>query len=189
MRKLARLGEQSGVVAKALRNSAPSRAMRSMFGVLTNGCPMQPRSSQRRSSIRMNTMFGRGGVSGSAPAQSAERPQEKPHEAQPGKSLHQSRPSERDRSALDRPDSPDIRRAGAVCQVAGLRSTARRGRRREAGPSPSSRRSLADGVVEVPPGGRVVVQRVAIPIARLVGLSREIGRRGAWIAVVVGGYE
>ena len=44
VRKLARAGEQSGVVTKALRNIAPSRAMRSMFGVLRNGWPVQPRA-------------------------------------------------------------------------------------------------------------------------------------------------
>ena len=37
VRKLARLGEQSGVVAKALRKRTPSRASRSMFGSSTNG--------------------------------------------------------------------------------------------------------------------------------------------------------
>src|SRR5207253_2845493 len=33
--------------------------MRSMFGVLTKGWPMQPRASQRRSSTRMKTRLGR----------------------------------------------------------------------------------------------------------------------------------
>ena len=37
VRKLARLGEQSGVVANALRKRAPSRARRSMLGVSTKG--------------------------------------------------------------------------------------------------------------------------------------------------------
>ena len=59
VRKLARDGEQSGVVIKALRNSAPSLPMRSMLGVLMYGCPAMPSSSQRRSSIRMKTMLGR----------------------------------------------------------------------------------------------------------------------------------
>src|SRR3954452_4341730 len=61
---LARLGEHSGVVANALRNMAPSRASRSIFGVRENGCPAHPRSSQRRSSTRMKMMFGR--VAGAA---------------------------------------------------------------------------------------------------------------------------
>src|SRR5689334_18793949 len=55
---LARLGEQSGVVANALRKFAPSRASRSMCGVRENGWPVQPRSSQRRSSTRMKMMLG-----------------------------------------------------------------------------------------------------------------------------------
>jgi hypothetical protein len=55
---LALLGEQSGVVAKAFRNCAPSRAMRSIFGVCEKGCPAQPRSSQRRSSTNTKMMFG-----------------------------------------------------------------------------------------------------------------------------------
>src|SRR5262249_8931982 len=58
VRMLARLGEQSGVVANELRNWAPSRASRSMFGVLENGWPAQPMSSQRRSSTRMKMMLG-----------------------------------------------------------------------------------------------------------------------------------
>ena len=33
------LGEHSGVVRNAFSNSAPSRAMRSMCGVRTHGCP------------------------------------------------------------------------------------------------------------------------------------------------------
>src|SRR5262249_14398071 len=52
-------GEQSGVVMKALRNNAPSFAMRSMLGDLMYGCPTQPSSSHRRSSMSMNTMLGR----------------------------------------------------------------------------------------------------------------------------------
>src|SRR6266436_285564 len=60
VRKLARLGEHRGVVTNALRKVTPSRAMRSTFGVLAKGCPVQPSSSQRRSSIRMKTMLGRG---------------------------------------------------------------------------------------------------------------------------------
>src|SRR5690348_8609115 len=63
--KAARLGEQSGVVANALRKTAPSLARRSMLGVFTNGWPVQPSSSNRRSSIRMKTMFGRGGCASS----------------------------------------------------------------------------------------------------------------------------
>src|SRR3990172_7212737 len=59
---LARLGEQSGVVAKAFRNRAPSRARRSMFGVFTKGCPAAPMSSKRRSSTTIRTMFGRSGA-------------------------------------------------------------------------------------------------------------------------------
>src|SRR5688500_12957926 len=58
VKKLARDGEQRGVVMKALRNSAPSLPIRSRLGVLMNGWPTTPNSSQRRSSIRMNTMLG-----------------------------------------------------------------------------------------------------------------------------------
>src|SRR4051812_35094288 len=59
--KQARLGEQSGVVAKAFLKIAPSLARRSMCGVFTKGWPRQPSSSKRRSSMRMKTMLGRGG--------------------------------------------------------------------------------------------------------------------------------
>ena len=47
VRKLARLGEQRGVVTKKLRNRTPSRARRSMFGDLANGWPVAPSESQR----------------------------------------------------------------------------------------------------------------------------------------------
>ena len=59
VRKLARDGEHNGVVIKALRNSAPSLPIRSMLGVLRNGWPVMPNSSQRKSSIRMKIMLGR----------------------------------------------------------------------------------------------------------------------------------
>src|SRR5262245_57773092 len=61
VRKLARLGEQSGVVANAFVKRAPSRASRSMFGVSTNGWPATRISSQRMSSTSTMTMFGRRG--------------------------------------------------------------------------------------------------------------------------------
>src|SRR5215475_1685439 len=59
VKKLPRLGEQSGIETKKFLKSAPSLAIRSMFGVFANGCPMQPNASQRKSSIRMKIMFGR----------------------------------------------------------------------------------------------------------------------------------
>jgi hypothetical protein len=46
-KKASRLGEHKGVVTKALRNSAPSRARRSMCGVWRKGWPAQPMESQR----------------------------------------------------------------------------------------------------------------------------------------------
>ena len=62
VRKLARLGEQSGVVAKALVKRAPSAASRFMCGVSMKGWPAAPKSSQRMSSTSTNTMFGRRGA-------------------------------------------------------------------------------------------------------------------------------
>src|SRR5688572_2691644 len=59
VRKLARLGEQSGVVANAFVNLAPSRASRSMCGVSMNGWPTLRISSQRMSSTSTTTMLGR----------------------------------------------------------------------------------------------------------------------------------
>ena len=64
VRKLARLGEQSGVVANAFVNLAPSRASRSMCGVSMNGWPATRISSQRMSSTSTMTMFGRRGRAG-----------------------------------------------------------------------------------------------------------------------------
>src|SRR6185436_1377396 len=64
VRKPARLGEQSGVVANAFVNRAPSRASRSMFGVSMNGWPATRISSQRMSSTSTMTMFGRRGWAG-----------------------------------------------------------------------------------------------------------------------------
>ena len=59
VRKLARLGEQSGVVTKKLRKRTPSRARRSRCGVRANGWPVAPSESQRWSSVMTKTMFGR----------------------------------------------------------------------------------------------------------------------------------
>ena len=61
VRKLARLGEHSGVVAKALVKRAPSAASRFMCGVSRNGWPAAPRSSHRMSSTSTNTRLGRRG--------------------------------------------------------------------------------------------------------------------------------
>ena len=68
VRSAARLGEHSGVVANAFRNRVPSRASRSTAGVWTNGWPAKPKSSQRASSTRMTTTFGRGVCAGSGRA-------------------------------------------------------------------------------------------------------------------------
>jgi hypothetical protein len=71
--RLARLGEHSGVVAKAFRKRTPSRARRSMFGVSMNGCPAAAKSSQRMSSTTTNTTLGGGdAVSGARLAESAQ---------------------------------------------------------------------------------------------------------------------
>src|SRR6266850_6317212 len=71
VRKLPRLGEHNGIETKKFLNSAPSLAMRSIFGVLTNGWPMQPRASQRRSSTRMKMILGRAAASADRPAGAA----------------------------------------------------------------------------------------------------------------------
>ena len=60
VRSAARLGEHSGVVAKAFRNRAPSRASRSMAGVWTNGWPATRSRPSAESSTRTKTTFGRG---------------------------------------------------------------------------------------------------------------------------------
>jgi hypothetical protein len=58
VRKLARLGEQRGVVAKKLRKTTPSRPSRSRFGVRAKGWPVRWSESQRWSSVMMKTMLG-----------------------------------------------------------------------------------------------------------------------------------
>jgi hypothetical protein len=57
----ARLGEQSEVVQKWFLKYTPSRARRSMCGVWRWGLPWKLRASQRWSSVRMMTTFGRSG--------------------------------------------------------------------------------------------------------------------------------
>src|SRR4051794_38335517 len=66
VRKLARAGEQSGVVTNALRKATPSAATRSIRGVLATRLPVQLSASHRRSSTRMNTMLGRDDFASSA---------------------------------------------------------------------------------------------------------------------------
>src|SRR4051812_23743322 len=73
VRKLARDGEHSGVVANALTKFNPSAASRSTFGVFENGWPVQPRSSKRMSSTRMKTMFGRASAAADAHGQATDR--------------------------------------------------------------------------------------------------------------------
>src|SRR5277367_3698032 len=55
----ARLGEHSEVVQNMLAKRTPSLAMRSMFGVLSVGCPAQLMAFQRMSSQRMKSTLGR----------------------------------------------------------------------------------------------------------------------------------
>jgi hypothetical protein len=55
---VARLGAQSEFVTNMLVNRTPSRAMRSMFGVLRNGWPAQDMKSNRWSSVIMTTTLG-----------------------------------------------------------------------------------------------------------------------------------
>ena len=74
VRKLARLGEQSGVVAKALTNLAPSRASRSMFAVSSSGWPAARISSQRMSSTSTKTMLGERDAVGTCDGFDAEHP-------------------------------------------------------------------------------------------------------------------
>ena len=59
----ARLGEQSDVVQKGFRKYTPSRARRSMFGVEIVDLGLMLTESQRWSSVRMNSTFGRRGSS------------------------------------------------------------------------------------------------------------------------------
>ncbi len=63
VRKLLRLGEHSGMLTKKFLNNTPSFAMRSMFGVLATGWPMQLSASQRRSSTKIKTILGFAGAS------------------------------------------------------------------------------------------------------------------------------
>src|SRR4051812_38126108 len=57
--RLARLGAQRALVTNMFLNRAPSRAIRSVFGVWRNGWPSQERKSYRWSSVIMTTRFGR----------------------------------------------------------------------------------------------------------------------------------
>src|SRR5580693_3589880 len=58
LRIVARAGRHRELIQKAFLKSAPSRAMRSMCGVLSNGFPAIEDSSQRAPSPRKNTMLG-----------------------------------------------------------------------------------------------------------------------------------
>jgi hypothetical protein len=60
VKKAARDGEHNGVLAKAFRKLAPSFASRLTLGVSAKGWPVQPNSSQRKSSTRIKITFGRG---------------------------------------------------------------------------------------------------------------------------------
>jgi len=76
VRKVARLGEQSEVVTKALAKRAPSWARRSRFGLLKKGWPAAARASPRWSSVRMKIRLGRSSAAraGWRPEKEASRP-------------------------------------------------------------------------------------------------------------------
>lgn len=56
------VGAQTGEVVKNRRNSTPSAAARSMFGVRARGLPYAPMNSAPLSSLRNQTMLGRAGA-------------------------------------------------------------------------------------------------------------------------------
>jgi hypothetical protein len=64
----ARLGEHTGVTTKALTKTAPSRPMRSMFGVRTSGLPYRPTPQRAWSSVTTATRFGRSAADSGAPS-------------------------------------------------------------------------------------------------------------------------
>ena len=70
--RMARAGQQTGVLAKVWRNSSPSDASRSISGVFTSGLPMQPSAWARSWSQMMSSTLGRGGSSAHAVTGDAE---------------------------------------------------------------------------------------------------------------------
>src|SRR4051812_42066414 len=68
----ARAGQQTGVLAKALRNRRPWDANLSRFGVWTSALPMHPRSCPRHWSGRISRTLGRQSRCDSAGAEAGE---------------------------------------------------------------------------------------------------------------------